>query len=267
MTHFRKELYHNEKFAVLPSGYTSYGKVMSGSAIPKAAQQSLRNCPIRMKVGFSHMQPRLLLDLFVAKGKRKTMKRILMALFVCTVAVCFAMPAAAENTVNGNINFFFGGKTLDDVWEPADEHTEFGVMTDFAPANFPVNIVADIFFANDDGWNGIGQNRTRIDIETIEMHVGARKYFAVSEDFSPYVGGGVAAIRADLELASADNTRRITDDEMAYGWWAGFGAKFRAVEDISFGVDFRYSNAEAELAGEDEEVGGYHAGMFVGIGF
>ncbi|MDY0161680.1 outer membrane beta-barrel protein [Desulfobotulus sp.] len=196
------------------------------------------------------------------------MKKTVRILVIAAACLCMAFPALAAERFNGNVNLLVGSKIMDNDWDPADEQVGFGLMLDMAGNHWPVHLVADILVASGDArgvYQAYSPNPMKMEVDTEELHLGIRKYLAVSEAITPYAGLGLAAIRANMSLE--DNGLRFSDDDVAYGWWGGLGVKFKAVDDLSLGVDLRYSKAEATLAGRDMEIGGFRAGIFMGLGW
>lgn len=186
-----------------------------------------------------------------------------------SLAVVFLMVFAALAIFNGaawaggNVNVMYGQKNLDDDdWEPVEDQTEYGIMFDFkANDNWPISIALDLLFSDDEGdYYGVD-----IDGETQEFNLGVRKYFPVTPQFKPYVGGGLAYISAEYSGSYAGVG--VSDDDSEVGFWLGGGAVFTFAERINIGVDLRYSQAEVTMYGMDGEAGGTHLLVFAGLHF
>jgi opacity protein-like surface antigen len=163
----------------------------------------------------------------------------------------------------GNVNIMYGQKNLDDDdWEPVEDQREYGIMIDFkANDNWPISIALDLLFSDDDD-DYLGVD---VEGETREFNIGVRKYFPVTPQFKPYVGGGLAYI--DAEVSAAIGGFRASDDDSEVGFWLSGGAVFTFAEHINVGVDLRYSDAEVTIAGVDGEAGGTHVLLFAGVHF
>jgi opacity protein-like surface antigen len=176
------------------------------------------------------------------------------------VAIIFAftsMTVHAQGS-SGNANLFLGSKKLDsDDWEPLEQQAELGVMFDFNLADWPVNMAIDLLVSADT------TTMLGVDIEatTTEIDFGARKYFDTGSSFSPYIGGGLALVSAELKANEGPLT--ISDDDSSMGFWVNLGMVW-TINQVNFGIDLRHSNADVTLYGEDGEAGGNHIGLLVG---
>lgn len=185
------------------------------------------------------------------------MKRSLTAI-VLTLALFVTPFFIGSACAGGNINFILGQKNLDSSdWEPLDEQTEFGLMMDFKGAGMPLSIAADILVSYDDT-SYYGYN---IEGETREFDFGIRKYFSITNQFSPYIGGGLALIRGEFSGPGG------SDDDNGFGIWFSGGARFTFNQIFNVGLDLRYSKAEINLVGVDGEAGGTHFLLFAGFHF
>lgn len=187
------------------------------------------------------------------------MKKYLLATVIVAVTgmSMIGSDAYAEGT-HGNANLFIGQKTLDeDDWAPLDEQVELGALFDFRGQDWPVNIAVDLLVSADAETVG-GVDFT---LTTTELNAGIRKHFETGSSFTPYVGGGLALIKAELkgELGSVTTT----EDDTGLGFWLNGGLAW-TINQINFGLDFRYSEAKADIYGYDAESGGTHVGLFVG---
>jgi opacity protein-like surface antigen len=195
---------------------------------------------------------------------RKELKvngRSLVVVFLMVFVTLAAFNGAAW--AGGNVNVMYGQKNLDDDdWEPVEDQREYGIMFDFkANDNWPISIALDLLFSDDDGdYYGVD-----IEGETQEFNLGVRKYFPVTPQFKPYVGGGLAYISAEYSGSYAGVG--VSDDDSEVGFWLGGGAVFTFAERINIGVDLRYSQAEVTLYGVDGEAGGTHLLVFAGLHF
>ena len=116
--------------------------------------------------------------------------------------------------MKGEVSLFLGQKSLDenelDNIEPFIDASgnmdvgtpmEYGVAVSFGDVDWPVMIAVDLLLAEDDDsvradyYYGFATED--VEVETTELNVGVRKFFAAKEKVHPYVGGGVAYIQAD----------------------------------------------------------------------
>jgi len=193
------------------------------------------------------------------------------------VAVCIILlsPLASANDWTGHVGGFLGAKLLDkDDWEPAENNLEFGVISDFGKADWPVNIAVDILHSTGDG-SDPAFGDMEFSSMTTEICLGVRKYWVPQENaslFRPYVGGGAAMIFAEAKAESTDYfdgmpsmSITIKDDDSAIGFWVNGGVLFALSPAFDLGVDLRYSRATVTLLDEDGQAGGFHIGGRAGL--
>lgn len=185
------------------------------------------------------------------------MKKI--AFFLCTILLAANVHAYDDDSnYTGNFNLFFGNKSLDsDEWEPMDSHFEYGILFDLKQEGWPISLTADILHSSDK------TDYLGVDVKgsTTEFDLGITKHWQTSS-VTPYVGGGIAIINAEIEVASVEL------DGTGVGIWGKAGAFFTADDGTNIGFELRYSQADAELeyngASGDIKAGGLHAGIFIG---
>jgi opacity protein-like surface antigen len=170
------------------------------------------------------------------------------------------MVGAHATQWTGNVNFFLGQKSLDsDDWSPLDEQGEFGVLVDFRNKNWPVSIALDFLGSADDtSVSGI-----KLDAMTSEFNAGVRKIWEVQgSSVKPYLGGGIAFIRAEAEGAAFPVV--VTEDDNGTGIWLNGGVYWTLGQHFNLGLDLRYSQADVTLFGVDAKAGGSHVGLLLG---
>ncbi|MEJ2154082.1 MAG: outer membrane beta-barrel protein [Desulfobacteraceae bacterium] len=162
----------------------------------------------------------------------------------------------------GNVNFMYGQKELDsDNWEPVESQREYGLMLDFKAQNWPISIAADLLFSEDDDYIG----SIKVEGETREINLGVRKYFSVTDQFKPYIGGGIAWIKGEVSASLFGQS--ASEDDSNIGFWISGGAVYTVAQHFNIGLDLRYSDAEITIAGIDGEAGGTHVLAFAGFHF
>ncbi|MDA8142075.1 MAG: outer membrane beta-barrel protein [Desulfobacteraceae bacterium] len=186
-------------------------------------------------------------------------KAAILAMVVLLLTGYGASVWAADFT--GNVNVFVGKKYLDDDdWGDLDHQTELGLKVDFAQRRWPINIAIDLLGSSDsetiDGVNYEGK--------TTEFCVGVRKIFQVDKTglFNPYIGGGLAFVRAELEQSYRSYYQ--SDDDTNLGIWLNGGIYFTLSQHFNIGLDLRYSKAEVTLFDTHGEAGGTHIGLILG---
>lgn len=182
---------------------------------------------------------------------RNIMKKI--AFFLCTILLA-ASAHASEYSSNytGNFNVFFGQKSIsDDLWEAyeIDSHFEYGILFNLKKENWPISLTADILHSSD--------KNNSLEGSTTEFDLGITKHWQ-TDSITPYIGGGAAIINAEVELGS------YSQDETELGVWGKAGAFVTVDDGTNIGFELRYSYAETDFNGTDVEIGGYHAGVFIG---
>lgn len=213
-------------------------------------------------------------------------KRLLLAL-----ALLLLLPiTASRSEAKGDINFMLGFKQIDDFADLQESFSgeddlgsqpDLGVEMTFRGADWPIGVAVDI----------LGSARQEevseyaypyfidleVDASTAEVDVGVRKIWELpGKAVRPYVGGGLALARGEVELTGDAFIPLIglitvseSDDGTGVGYWLGGGVYWRLGERFNIGLNARYSSAEVELedADEDVDVGGIHAGLLLGWGW
>ncbi len=169
----------------------------------------------------------------------------------------WALCDQSESVWTGSLSLFAGKKFLDDDWEPLDEHNEFGAVFNFRQRSWPVDIAFDVFYSWDD--DSVGS--IDLDGDTLEFNIGARKVWE-SNKIQPFIGGGLAIIKAEIE-ASAFGVK-VSDDDTDAGLWAECGIRYLISDQLSLGLDLRYSWVEVTLLDVDGDAGGVHLGILLG---
>ncbi|HET9481012.1 MAG TPA: hypothetical protein VFP98_04580, partial [Candidatus Polarisedimenticolia bacterium] len=138
---------------------------------------------------------------------------------------------------------------------------ELGVEVSIGPGNWPIDLALDAFFsAGDEEEFGLD-----IDLTTQEFAGGIRKIWEAG-NARPYIGGGLAIIRADAEISTPGGS--VSDDDIGIGPWFGGGVFWRIGQAFNIGIAGRWSTADVEFDGGPEvDAGGLHAGLLLGWGW
>jgi hypothetical protein len=182
------------------------------------------------------------------------------------------------------------------------QQTEYGLMLNLGKVDWPVAIAVDILRASDDGTDSYSYYyyaaEARVEVTALEVNVGVRKFFIPEGKIQPYIGGGVNWTQAEAELGLkltssalpateklAQTTlfdESVSDTQSAFGYFLNGGVRGKIGKVLNLGFDLRYSGAEVEFdeieivvpskqAGPSDsgkvEVGGWHAGIFIGARF
>jgi opacity protein-like surface antigen len=200
-------------------------------------------------------------------------------LFTLFVAALVMGTGSAMAEMKGEVNLFLGQKTfsendLDDL-EPfidasrnmdVGSASEYGIGASFGNVDWPVMIAVDLLMAKDDdsvradGYY-YGFATEKVEVKTTELNLGVRKFWAAKEKIHPYVGGGLAYIKADvkdvaklfsdngvgLKQTQIDEAVLVDDNDSGIGYWVNAGVMFRLTGKLSLGLDVRYSDADADL--------------------
>lgn len=190
------------------------------------------------------------------------MKREMVISMLSVILMASSVVNADVST--GNFNIMLGSKSLEeDDWGPElDQQFELGALFDFRQAGWPVSIAADLLVSADSYTDAPGVEITG---STVEINAGLRKHIETGTGLTPYIGGGLALIKAELEAEASTGfgTVTITEDDAALGFWVNTGLAW-TINQVNLGLDLRYSDAEVTLFGIDGEAGGTHFGVFAG---
>lgn len=198
------------------------------------------------------------------------------------IVTVLALAVSPGLAAKGDISLLLGQSSLaEDRLDDAgvDSATELGVLVNL-DFDWPVILAVDLIRSSDDASKGIPAAfplSLATDVETLDLHVGARRFFRRSEPFRPYVGGGLAWTRLDVKQVQngsfgpgAEFSDVIVDDsDDAFGYWLGGGVLYR-FETFQVGGDVRFTDASADVDPVGEggrlklDAGGLHAAVFVG---
>ncbi len=193
------------------------------------------------------------------------------ALYGFLIGFAFMLPAAASGQDwTGNVNAFLGSKVLEeDDWEPAEEHDEIGVLVDFRPTAWPVNLTLGYLRsdADESEFDPVTGLIVGLEAETVEWNLGVKKIWEAHSSVRPYVGGGLAHISAEATVRLSVPGLEVTVgpvDDSGIGYWVNGGVYWTLGGSFNIGVDLRYSEASVSLFDVDVEAGGGHAGVLLG---
>lgn len=180
---------------------------------------------------------------------------------------------------SGNVNALLGVKMLDDSdWGDFDDQIEAGVMADFSRDSWPLSLSANLLYSSDSNsdYHDNEINDTYYytyyaeDATTVELNLGVKKIWSLTDRFNVYVAGGIAVIYGEMEITRANNlysgSYQDTDneDDTGYGGWGAVGGYVTFTHHINVGLDLRYSSAEIDMYNEEIDAGGFHVGLLVG---
>ena len=157
---------------------------------------------------------------------------------------------AAEWT--GNINMFNGITNHFKVssWDYSDHNMEWGIFFDVGKTDWLVNVAVDYM-----------QSYYDYDIGTEELDIGFRKTVGNQMTLAPFFGGGISFFKAKFDYQG------ISDDDSGIGCWMNIGWYMNLTEYLNFAWEFRYTTARATLFDQKGDVGGWKAGVLLGLHF
>lgn len=210
------------------------------------------------------------------------MKRAFFIFTLSIFAMCFiSNQSYASGGWTGNQNFLVGIKSLDeDDWADEDndfdlsKQNEFGFNFDFGQKSWPVHFdLAYLKSIKDDDY--LGED---VKASTSEIRLGAKMIFKAGSIMRPYIGGGLAIIKADIEESFYDwiysetegvagyyyDLITISEGDRTYGAYINTGIYLTIASHLNLGIDLSYSKAKVEIYNVDLEAGGAHALVLVG---
>ena len=201
--------------------------------------------------------------------KTRRTPRILQFVISFTVAAVAATgPAPAQDRSDGwagQVNLLGGAKLLENDWKPADDQTEFGVQTDFRPPEWPVAFALDVLFARSASESVAlpAGGAVSLQGETVEVGLGFRGDWEHTERWRPFLGGGLALLRGELETQSPGGTSSNSDS--GTGFWLAGGLYYVFADRINLGAQARFSSGDVDINGEKLDAGGVHFGALLGF--
>jgi hypothetical protein len=192
--------------------------------------------------------------------RTSTMTRIMVPLAI--LAIGFSSNALA----GGDINFILGQKQLDEEqWGQASDQGEFGILASFGGEKWPVDIATDMIFSGHTFQVPGEDSPVELFSMTFELDLGVRKIWEHGKA-RPFVGGGLAIIAADIELAVGEIS--VGTDANGPGVWVDGGIFWRLTRHFNLGLESRISRAKVDnLFGSEVEAGGEHFGLLLGCGW
>ena len=192
--------------------------------------------------------------------------KYLISVLALVLSMLCVSVVSAQDEWTGNVNLFFGQKTLDKGdWEPAQDQDEFGIEIDFRKKDWPVSIAIDVMGASGEG-NFVdpffGFN-DKFESKTSEFNFGVRKIWDELAPVRPFIGGGISFMRAEGTVTVPGFGSNSESDNGAGIWLAG-GVYFTLAEHFNLGLEFKYSSADVTIAGVDVNAGGNHFGLLAG---
>lgn len=176
---------------------------------------------------------------------------------------------AADDSWSGGVGLLAGPKFLDrSGWQHADTHLEVGVKLDLGRKGWPTSLAADFLYSMARGsadvrlLGDLVRVRTDVFASTTEADLGLRKTWESHPRLRPSLGGGVALVSARWRPRVAGFS--FSREDSGTGVWLSGGLAWLATENLTVGVEARWSTARLRVGGSEIDAGGAHAGILAG---
>lgn len=157
------------------------------------------------------------------------------------LGACSSIPTAASLPVEShteavaadvtNFSVLVGLRSLDeDDWKPVEDQLAIGVEVDQYDPNDAFGWEVGIQYSSDDG-SVLG---TDVGGSMTEFSFGIRKTFMTSGRFHPYLGGGLAAVRAESDITGGSS-----DQDNSPGGYVHGGVYWNVGQNLNIGFDVR----------------------------
>ena len=178
-------------------------------------------------------------------------------LFTLLLSLNASLISASE--YSGDISLSFGDKDISsNDWEGDESLNSIGIIANIKQSNWPVSIAFDAFLSLSEDLS-----EDNDEVSSSEYHLGLRKVWQIPYlSLSPYLGGGFAVAFASLDEEIEGDKENDTDRSI--GVWAGIGANWNVIDNITIGADIRYSDAEYKLHNKDFDATGMSSAISVG---
>lgn len=186
------------------------------------------------------------------------------------IMISMMVSQAYADGPSNNINFFFGQKSLSEDWDTLygnyREQPEFGILCDFRGQDWPLSIAVELL--------GSAKEEDDLTGSTAEFAIGVKKIWEdPGTPIRPFVGIGLSSITGKFE-ENFSNGSSLSSEETGMGYFMEGGVYFTINESVNLGAMVRYCYANASVdqdndgdEDDDLDLGGTHAGIFVGFHF
>lgn len=173
----------------------------------------------------------------------------------------FSIGSVYAADTSSSFKVMLGTKSLDAEWGKDDSMDSLGLLYSYFPSSLPVGLAVDVYGSGNESGRSI---KTETSIG--EINLGLRfKSPQLVGSFSPYVGGGVSFVNAEIEASSPGS--KTTYDDTGVGYWVGGGVDYTFAKHWTLGVDVRYTSVDVTLNGQDRDAGGTGFGATLGYEF
>ena len=199
-------------------------------------------------------------------------KGVILTMAASTLAM--ANPRSTGEWFNGSVRLMGGAKLLEQFWEPANNHGQFGMLVDYLPIGAPVHLAVDVISTSATGntggsncwwWDGRNWCSTSVTLSTSEFNAGFRKHIDMG-GLRPYAGSGLGFVST---TRSFNNSSVPSDTNNTFSAWVNAGAAVMLHEYVNAGLDIRYNYSPIDVRNSSGQnvrrnVGGLGAGFFLG---
>lgn len=157
-------------------------------------------------------------------------------LFVSTFAINLKSSWADEGGPSSNVSLLYGQSSFSSDWEPVDKHSTYGVMFDYNPGNWTVNLMCGISFSSKSATVQVYGYDVALEAKTTELSIGARKYLMDTGTFKPYLSAGLSNI--SREISASISGYSGSDSSSSIGYF-GNGGIMLLMDRFSVGLDLK----------------------------
>jgi hypothetical protein len=189
-----------------------------------------------------------------AMARAKQCSGILLGLLLLGVPVAKA--------ADGDVSLLLGRNALaEDRLDDAgvDSLTDLGALVNL-DFQWPVVLALDLIRGSGDATQGVAAEfplAFQTDVDTLDLHLGARFIFRKTTPWRPYLGAGVAWTTLDVRQVENGSfgpgteyqTVVVDDSDSGLGFWLGGGVLYRHRR-WQVGADLRYADTSADLQPE-----------------
>jgi hypothetical protein len=159
------------------------------------------------------------------------------------VLLLLLLPASAVWA--GNVNLIVGKRSMKDdgLWkgafqEPIDEQDVYGVNIDWAPEEWPVNLLFGASMSTADGVILDPMGSIDTDVEIMEVSFGLIHTWEGHKLLRPYIGGGLSSVLAEIDASRAGLSEKF--DDKSFGFFVNGGLYLRFGRHFNVGLDGRF---------------------------
>jgi hypothetical protein len=169
-----------------------------------------------------------------------------------------------QDDLLGNINFFFGQKTLDkDDWEPVHEQSEFGIELDLRDPKSSTGFIVGYFLSSKSVF--LSDYDLELEGKTIEINIGGRKdLIDHPSPLNPFIGGGFSIVKAEARLTDTLGNS-LSGSDTGLGLWLDAGVRWMFKNQLTLGGKVAFSHSSLSSSDISIDAGGLHYGLLAGF--